>query len=194
MSQVGFDVSPGAAADPAAAEHPIAGRSKWKRFGIPAGIALLALGIGSGMGSGSAQSKIDGLKNETTAMAEQVAAAENAGKTAQRAAENAADALSRAQTSMTKAEGRAKTLDAENATLKQRIEELEKSLAEAQATAAPPVQEAAPAPQAFTAPAPASVYYKNCTAARAAGAAPLYAGSPGYGSHLDRDGDGVACE
>lgn len=35
------------------------------------------------------------------------------------------------------------------------------------------------------------VYYKNCTAARAAGAAPIYAGQPGYASHLDRDGDGV---
>ncbi|MFE2937926.1 excalibur calcium-binding domain-containing protein [Streptomyces sp. NPDC059255] len=39
-----------------------------------------------------------------------------------------------------------------------------------------------------------SVYYKNCTAARAAGAAPVRAGDPGYGRHLDRDGDGVGCE
>lgn len=39
-----------------------------------------------------------------------------------------------------------------------------------------------------------SAYYSNCSAARAAGAAPLYRGSPGYGTHLDRDGDGVACE
>ncbi|MFF8508957.1 excalibur calcium-binding domain-containing protein [Streptomyces sp. NPDC015492] len=23
---------------------------------------------------------------------------------------------------------------------------------------------------------------------------PIHAGEPGYGSHLDRDGDGVACE
>jgi hypothetical protein len=38
------------------------------------------------------------------------------------------------------------------------------------------------------------VYYKNCDAARAAGAAPVYEGEPGYGSHLDRDGDGVGCE
>ncbi|MFF0208740.1 excalibur calcium-binding domain-containing protein [Streptomyces althioticus] len=38
------------------------------------------------------------------------------------------------------------------------------------------------------------VYYDNCDEARAAGAAPLYAGDPGYGTHLDRDGDGVACE
>ncbi len=39
-----------------------------------------------------------------------------------------------------------------------------------------------------------SVYYANCAAARAAGAAPLYAGEPGYRAGLDRDGDGVACE
>ncbi|MGH3621118.1 MAG: excalibur calcium-binding domain-containing protein [Sciscionella sp.] len=39
-----------------------------------------------------------------------------------------------------------------------------------------------------------SVYYKNCAAARAAGAAPVHVGDPGYAPHLDRDGDGVGCE
>ncbi|MGW7411407.1 excalibur calcium-binding domain-containing protein [Streptomyces sp. NPDC054863] len=39
-----------------------------------------------------------------------------------------------------------------------------------------------------------SVSYKNCSAVRAAGAAPIRAGDPGYGRHLDRDGDGVGCE
>lgn len=39
-----------------------------------------------------------------------------------------------------------------------------------------------------------TAYYENCTAARNAGAAPVYAGDPRYGSHLDRDGDGVGCE
>lgn len=39
-----------------------------------------------------------------------------------------------------------------------------------------------------------TVYYKNCRAVRAAGAAPLYRGEPGYAPHLDRDGDGIACE
>lgn len=39
-----------------------------------------------------------------------------------------------------------------------------------------------------------NVYFRNCSAARAAGAAPVYAGEPGYASHLDRDGDGVGCE
>jgi len=43
-------------------------------------------------------------------------------------------------------------------------------------------------------PAPSGVYYPNCTAARAAGAAPIYAGSPGYRPEMDGDGDGIACE
>ncbi len=43
-------------------------------------------------------------------------------------------------------------------------------------------------------PAHAEVYYQNCAAARAAGAAPLHRGDPGYSTKLDRDGDGVACE
>ena len=59
----------------------------------------------------------------------------------------------------------------------------------AQAPAAP-VSEA-PAQQA---PAQSSVYYKNCDAVRAAGAAPLHRGEPGYRPGLDSDGDGVACE
>lgn len=41
---------------------------------------------------------------------------------------------------------------------------------------------------------PAPAYYENCDAARAAGAAPVEEGDPGYAPHLDRDGDGVGCE
>ena len=40
----------------------------------------------------------------------------------------------------------------------------------------------------------ASGAFANCSAARAAGAAPVRRGDPGYGRHLDRDGDGVGCE
>jgi hypothetical protein len=39
-----------------------------------------------------------------------------------------------------------------------------------------------------------SVRYDSCDAARAAGAAPVRVGDPGYGTHLDGDGDGTACE
>jgi PBP1b-binding outer membrane lipoprotein LpoB len=42
-------------------------------------------------------------------------------------------------------------------------------------------------------PAP-SVNFANCTEARAAGAAPVRRGDPGYSSKLDRDNDGVGCE
>ena len=71
----------------------------------------------------------------------------------------------------------------------------------------PETQEPEPTPEADTqgggggaAPAPApepkqeSTYYPNCKAAKAAGAAPLYQGEPGYRPELDRDKDGVACE
>jgi hypothetical protein len=39
-----------------------------------------------------------------------------------------------------------------------------------------------------------SLYYGGCSEARAAGAAPLYRGTPGYREGLDGDADGVACE
>lgn len=50
-------------------------------------------------------------------------------------------------------------------------------------------------PQGFTStPATVSGPFPNCAAARAAGAAPVRRGDPGYASHLDRDNDGVGCE
>ncbi|WP_255771556.1 GmrSD restriction endonuclease domain-containing protein [Pseudarthrobacter sulfonivorans] len=79
----------------------------------------------------------------------------------------------------------------------------------AAAPAPAPVAPAAPAPAPAPAPvapapapvapapapaAPASVYYANCAAAKAAGAAPIRVGQPGYRAALDRDNDGVACE
>ncbi|MEU3907250.1 excalibur calcium-binding domain-containing protein [Streptomyces goshikiensis] len=36
--------------------------------------------------------------------------------------------------------------------------------------------------------------YETCSAAQAAGAAPLHRGEDGYGRHLDADMDGIACE
>lgn len=57
----------------------------------------------------------------------------------------------------------------------------------AEAPVAPAPPEAKPASLAGTA-------FPNCAAARAAGAAPVRRGQPGYGPHLDRDNDGVGCE
>ena len=39
-----------------------------------------------------------------------------------------------------------------------------------------------------------TAFYENCDAVRAAGAAPIRRGEPGYSSKLDRDGDGIGCE
>ncbi len=36
--------------------------------------------------------------------------------------------------------------------------------------------------------------FANCAEVRAAGAAPVRRGDPGYGPHLDRDNDGIGCE
>ena len=52
-----------------------------------------------------------------------------------------------------------------------------------------------PAPEPAPAPAPATgTPFANCAAARAAGAAPLHRGGPGYSTAMDGDGDGTACE
>ncbi|OLL75247.1 hypothetical protein Ae168Ps1_3647c [Pseudonocardia sp. Ae168_Ps1] len=57
-----------------------------------------------------------------------------------------------------------------------------------------PYVPAAPQPLVSSGSGSSSAYYANCSAARSAGAAPLYRGDAGYSSKLDRDGDGVACE
>ncbi|WP_346959337.1 DUF1524 domain-containing protein [uncultured Arthrobacter sp.] len=66
--------------------------------------------------------------------------------------------------------------------------------APAPAPAAPPAPKAPATLPARPAPAPAAVHYANCTAVRAAGAAPIRQGQPGFSSKFDGDGDGVGCE
>ncbi|WP_082235009.1 excalibur calcium-binding domain-containing protein [Halobacillus massiliensis] len=46
----------------------------------------------------------------------------------------------------------------------------------------------------ITGPLSSNAYFENCDAAKAAGAAPVRRGDPGYAKHLDRDGDGIGCE
>ena len=61
------------------------------------------------------------------------------------------------------------------------------------AAEAPP----APVPQVDTPPAqnPApALAFQTCADARAAGYRNMHRGAPGYSEHLDRDGDGIACE
>lgn len=51
-------------------------------------------------------------------------------------------------------------------------------------------RQTAPSPQ----PAPSELNFSNCKEARAAGYSHMRRGEPGYASHLDRDGDGIACD
>ncbi|KCZ56841.1 excalibur calcium-binding domain-containing protein [Hyphomonas chukchiensis] len=65
----------------------------------------------------------------------------------------------------------------------------------APAPARPTPRPATPAaPNALRGTPTVSGAYRNCTEARAAGAAPVRRGEPGYGAHLDRDNDGIGCE
>jgi Excalibur calcium-binding domain/Protein of unknown function (DUF1524) len=67
-------------------------------------------------------------------------------------------------------------------------------------TPLPSVPQTSVAPNAVSPPATASSAaaaaesFRNCAAARAAGAAPVYVGDPGYSTKLDGDLDGIACE
>lgn len=109
--------------------------------------------------------------------------------------ENRSDPLMTESTAQGEAEVVERT-PASNVTAKARstsTEPKQSSTTAAPTTAAAPTTKATPAPTTAP-PTTAAVYYKNCTAARDAGAAPIRRGEPGYGSHLDRDGDGIACE
>lgn len=118
----------------------------------------------------------------------EVLAAEKAAAEKAAADKAAAEAAAAAQAAVEKAA-------AEQAAAAQAAAEQAARDAAARQAQPPPAAPApvAPAP-APVAPAPVAAPFANCTAARAAGAAPVYAGTPGYGKHLDRDGDGIGCD
>lgn len=59
---------------------------------------------------------------------------------------------------------------------------------------APVVPQETYAPETPDAEPTGSAFYSSCAEVKAAGAAPILAGQPGYSRKLDRDGDGIACE
>ncbi len=58
----------------------------------------------------------------------------------------------------------------------------------------PPPPTPTPQPVAQMPATPPTASYANCDAVRAAGAAPIHAGDPGWQQKFDRDRDGVGCE
>ncbi len=51
-----------------------------------------------------------------------------------------------------------------------------------------------PAPSTSTGRSSGGLYFRSCDEARRAGYSSMWAGTPGYRTGLDGDGDGVACE
>ena len=179
------------------AKSQVAPRRNWfLRHKILTAIgALLLLAMFSGFADGGSTKSVtiatvaDSVATSATpdqAAADQ-AAADQAAADQAAADQAAADQVAADQAAAAKAVEAAKAKAATAAKAK---------AAAAQAAAAEAAAaEAAAAEAAAAAAAPAeSVYYENCTAARAAGAAPIMRGEPGYASKLDRDNDGIACE
>lgn len=192
----------------APAKLPFFKRPMSRGLGTGLAGAALVFGIVSGAGTGA------DARSQLADANEQVTTLETAADTSSTRISDLEDDLAAAKaevedleavrTSLATTKQRVTELETAAATAKtdlaardQRIKELE--TAAAAAAEAPAVQEASQetTPQSFVQAPPAetsNVSYKNCAAARAAGAAPVYAGDPGYGRHLDRDGDGVGCE
>jgi colicin import membrane protein len=192
------------------AEEAAGKRRRWPRWAMP----LVAFGIGIGIGAGGAgegtdvtttpqyqslQAQLDTAQDQAGELSDEVAA----GEEQVRQAAAAAQAQIQEQTA---AIGRRATA------LDQREQELvarESALGTAEQaggssrtgtgaggsssgsvpSGAGSASAVEPEPRVST-----SVSYGNCSEARAAGAAPVRLGDPGYGRHLDRDGDGVGCE
>jgi hypothetical protein len=193
--------------DAAAPPHPDAEKRRsflrrpvTRKTGLIVAGSTLVLGLflGAGLGSSGSTAELSTLQERVTSLEGDVGEAETVASQSDSALAEAESALDDALHDLEEAtaelasvtdqiadlETAATTAQAELDARAGRISELENQLA---------VQPApAPAPAV---PAPATpVSFENCDAVRAAGAAPIRSGQPGYGRHLDRDGDGVGCE
>lgn len=175
-----------------------------RKMGLIASASTLAVGVllGSSIGGSGAVAEVSSLKEKVITLESDIAeaevvAADNDTALAEAQADRDAavaeltettDALTLAAAKVVELEGAATANQGELDARAARIAELEGQVAAQTA----PVSAPAPAPAAPAAP--AIVSFDNCTAVRNAGAAPIRSGDPGYGRHLDRDGDGVGCE
>ena len=134
---------------------------------------------------------VDDKAAEDKAAADKVAA--EAAAATKAAADKAAAAKKAAADKAAAAKAASDKVAADQAAAQVAAQKVAAQKAAAAAAAQQAAQQAAVKP-APAVQAPAAVYYQNCTAARAAGAAPIYSSAPGYGKHLDRDGDGIGCD
>ena len=181
---------------------------KWLRWGIPLVAFLLSLGVG-GAGNQpdvtttpqyqSLRAELDTAQDEASELNDEVAEAEAQVRAAAAAAQaqieqqstsisQRATALDQREQDLVAREGALRA--AEQATTSRTgTSSSSSSSSGSVSSGAGSASVAEPEPQVS-----ASASYANCSAARDAGAAPVRVGDPGYGRHLDRDGDGVGCE
>lgn len=168
---------------------------------VPIVVGLAALLLGTGIGGAGSKSEIAELRVSEETLTANVAELEVTEAAAVEDLSKAVEQQAVVEEKLDSRESEIKKLKEEAEKQRKLIVELETELEAARAATAEAEAALANSPASFAAAPPPeassqndSVYYKNCTAARAAGAAPVYEGSPGYGRHLDRDGDGVGCE
>ena len=170
---------------------------RWLRWAIPLVAFVLGLGIGA---SGDAtdptstpqflslQSQLESSQQETDRLSDEV---EDAKAEIRSAGSEAEAGLEQRVAELEQQAAELEQRSAEVETRAQEVYAREKAVRAAEKAAVVPEYDTAPEP---VVEAPSSSYYANCDAARADGAAPVRVGDPGYGRHLDRDGDGVGCE
>ena len=188
------------------ADRPARKPRTWLRWAVP----LLAFLLGTGVGGAadqadpttttqyqSLQAELDTAQTEAGALSDEVDAAEEqvraAAAAAQTQIEEQTAAISQRATALDQRErdlvARESALRAAEQTASSRSSGSSSSSSGSVSSGAGTASVVEPEPQVST-----SVSYSNCSEARAAGAAPVRVGDPGYSRRLDRDGDGVGCE
>jgi Excalibur calcium-binding domain len=196
------------------AEEPAGKRRRWLRWAVP----ILAFLLGIGVGGASNETDVTTTPQYQSLRAELASAQDEAGElsdevvAAQEQVQQAAAAQAQIEQQTAEISERATALDQREQELAARESALragEQSASSSGRTSAGPGSSSSSSssssgsvpsgvgssvvverePQVST-----SVSYGNCSEARDAGAAPVRVGDPGYGRHLDRDGDGVGCE
>ncbi len=167
---------------------------------ITVGVLGFVVGAGAGNASAGTQSEIAQLQEELQAADSKIEAHEQKLDMTAREitqheqnAEQFASEKKALEQKRSDAEARAEAAEKRADEAKSQAEAAELRTREAEAAYEAPASE----PRSFLgepAQDTGTVYFQNCTAARNAGAAPVRMGDPGYGPHLDRDGDGVGCE
>lgn len=192
-----------AIADPAPSRPPFMQRPMKRKAGAIVATAAFVVGLlmGAGTGGSGAQTRVNDLEAEVAALQEQVGGLEESALELEAEAASANDARVAAEDELVVSDADLTRAEADLETATARVVELEAEAAGRQAELESHIARIADLESAVPAPvAPVqvqesvSVSFANCSEARAAGAAPVRQGDPGYGRHLDRDGDGVGCE